>query len=482
MNAKRTHLICLLALLALSVLVHVVTLHLPLDASDAWRQTDEASVVWHFTYVLPNPLKPQFFYDGTHNLFVQLELQVIPWLTSLLMRIFGWHTALLHVIPDAFFTLNVYLIYRIGVKLFTPVYGLFGALLYLLIPYDIYYGQALMPEVFMMTMLLCTVLAVNAYLERETWGRAAIAGLSLLLMALAKLPAVTIAPGLAAFVVVKNGWRSLISPKVIASVVFAAVFTELYLHYEGSIAVSKFVAGDTSAYLIRHLSSNLHPHVYIAAAEFIIRRLLLYPIALLAIVGLFFPRTNPKLYALLLGWGIGAFWFEAWVATHNALQYYYLVFVLPGVLMAAYGGAALVHRYRRIALVALVPITVLALLFTVKDTPVLYTPYQKNIYALGLHLRSMPANDRILWIGTNPIIFDYSRHYGWRDFHAHESLAQKQAWIQGKIEQGATVLIVEHQTAPDMRPLMNYLNSTYTHHTVDGYTVFQLTSSPAVSV
>jgi hypothetical protein len=465
----------LILLLALSVLVHIPTLHIPLYLSDAWRQTDQESVVYHFVYQDMNPFHPQFFYDGTKNLYVQLELQVIPFLTALLIQCFGWHTALLHVVPSAFFTLNVWLVYLVGTRFANRWVGVLSALVYVLIPYDLFYGQALMPEIFMLTSMLWALLAVDTWTKNPSWKNTVYAALVLALMLLAKLPSATAGLAILYLIVKRRGWRTLVSWKALFSCAVAFGIPYVYIKYEGAIAVEKFVEGDTAAYFTRHLASNLHLYKYTQALSFVTDHVLGEAIMLALVVGIIWLVAKVQSAAILpriaLFWMIGAFLFTAWVATNNSLQYYYMVWDLPASLLA---GWALYQFFATpILVVRAIGVAVSAwfIWFSAKTAPLLYTPYQKPIYNLGVSLSNLPAEDRIVWVGTNPIIFDYSRHYGWR-WYGQDDAAQFADWLRDKSAQGATVLVIQN---PQAYPhIAAYLNRTCPSKVIEGFKVYRV--------
>jgi hypothetical protein len=465
----------LILLLVLSIAVHIPTIHIPLYLSDAWRQTDQESVVYHFVYQDMNPFHPQFFYDGTKDLYVQLELQVIPFLTALLIKCLGWHTALLHVVPSAFFTLNVWLIYLVGTRFANRWVGVLSALVYLLIPYDLFYGQALMPEIFMLTSMLWALLAVDTWTKDPSWKNTIYAALVLALMLLAKLPSATAGLAILYLIVRRRGWRALVSGKALFSYAVAFGIPYLYIKYEGAIAVEKFVEGDTAAYFTKHLASNLHLHKYTQALSFVTDHVLGDAIMWALVIGIVWLVANvksaPILPRIALFWMAGAFLFTAWVATNNALQYYYMVWDLPAALLAGWALYQLFAAPLLVVKAVGVLVSVWFIWFSAKTTPLLYTPYQKPIYNLGVALTKLPADQRIVWVGTNPIIFDYSRHYGWRWFGQDDS-SQFADWLDDKIAQGATVLVVQDQRAyPN---IANYLDGKYPSEVIQGFKVYRV--------
>ncbi|WP_206915506.1 ArnT family glycosyltransferase [Alicyclobacillus suci] len=477
--------VALWGLLVVSILVHLPSLHNPLITIDAWRQTDEESVVFHFVHDTMNILHPQFFYDGSSGQSVQLELQVLPWLTAGVMRLFGWHVPLLHVAPSLCFTINVWLVYHLGARLANARIGLVAALCYLLIPYDIYYGQALMPEVFMTTCMLWLVLAFDRWTRKPSWTTTLYCTGVLTLTMLAKLPAVTVLPGVLALVVGRCGWRSLASWKALVCIVVSIGIVYGYMAYEGANAAHTFVSGDTDAYFLKHIGGILHPSKYAQAFIFMSTNALGYAVTLGALISLgqlFYTsalaKSAPSTQAVRLfnrvsaWWALCGFCFVTWVATNNALHYYYMVMTVPAALLCANALVTLWTRASRFTRMV-VPVLVAGMVaFCAYATPPMYTPAEAAPYALGLHLaRILPKTADIVWVGPDPMIFDYAKRDGWRWLSSDNPRAFR-GWLADKQQHGAVVVVVE-DTAQYPR-IVSDLQAHQPFAQYAGYTVYQL--------
>ncbi|GMA57467.1 dolichyl-phosphate-mannose-protein mannosyltransferase [Alicyclobacillus sacchari] len=451
-------------LLLISVLVHLPTLNMPLVSIDAWRQTDEESIVYYFVHHTMNILDPAVFYDGLGPQRVQLELQIIPWLTACLVHIFGWHTWLLHIVPDACFTCNVWLCYRVARACSAPVgMARLAAVFYLLIPYDIYYGQALMPEVVMTTGMLLALWATLRYAMKTTWQRAMVTGLAVCLMLLAKLPSATALPALAVVVIGKQGWRTLASTRTWLPVAAALAITWLYTEYEGSHAVHAFIAGDAHAYLLQHLDDTLSPHIYLQAGWFGATTAIGFAIAAAAFYGCFCPCDGPlvPLRRTFAAWLVAAFLFTAWVATHNALHYYYIVLTVPAAELAALGTWQLWQCRSVVSRLMAAVVACGALTMSVVATPAYYQPAEAPMYRLGADLQvHLPASEGIALVASSPVLFDYAKRGGWRWYGGDKAAAFKQ-WLRGTWDKGAGVAVIEDPKAyPSVTELLTQRYAT----------------------
>lgn len=61
----------------------------PWENYDSWRQTDTYTIAQNYAQRDMNPLRPQFNYDGPGDNYVQLELQVMPYLSAVLFKMLG---------------------------------------------------------------------------------------------------------------------------------------------------------------------------------------------------------------------------------------------------------------------------------------------------------------------------------------------------------------------------------------------------------
>jgi len=121
--------------------------NLPWEKYDSWRQGDTYSIALNFYHREYNILKPQFNYDGAKDNYVQLELQIMPFLAATVFKLINATTP---VIPRGinllFFlgsALYVYLIMRRFASVLPSVLGL---AVYLFMPITLLYSRAIMPE------------------------------------------------------------------------------------------------------------------------------------------------------------------------------------------------------------------------------------------------------------------------------------------------------------------------------------------------
>ena len=77
-------------------------IHDPILDHPAWRQGDTASIARNFARLEYNIVAPQTNYDGPPPNYVELELQIVPFLAATLYKTFGVHEIFGRLITLAF--------------------------------------------------------------------------------------------------------------------------------------------------------------------------------------------------------------------------------------------------------------------------------------------------------------------------------------------------------------------------------------------
>ena len=179
---------------------------------DDWRQTDTYSIAVNFEQYDMNIFKPQFNYDGTENIYVQLELQIMPYLSALVFKLTGTVTPFVpRLISLIFYLGSAFFIYKI-LKNFTAVTSsLMGVIIYLALPISMVYSRAIMPEACAMFFYCGAVYyALLWYINRSKKG----IWLSAIFMAFAILEKIPVA--FAGFLIIalfvwKHAWRCVLT-------------------------------------------------------------------------------------------------------------------------------------------------------------------------------------------------------------------------------------------------------------------------------
>ncbi len=137
-------------------------LNSPLEVGEYWRQCDTESIAVNFTEDRFNLFYPQLNYDGEKPNYVQLELQLLTFLTAMLYSVFGRHFFIPRVIALLFFIGSAGYLYAI-IKRYSGgrdakdgghFAAAAGTLIYASFPMCIFISRAIMPEALLMFFML----------------------------------------------------------------------------------------------------------------------------------------------------------------------------------------------------------------------------------------------------------------------------------------------------------------------------------------
>lgn len=118
----------------------------PCEQGDFWRQSDTESIARNFIEDRFNILYPQFYYDGAKPNYVQLEFQITTFIIALLYKAFGYHYYLARLVPIIFFMGSALYVYLMTKRYYGNPAGWFAAAAYSIMPMNIFYSRAIMPE------------------------------------------------------------------------------------------------------------------------------------------------------------------------------------------------------------------------------------------------------------------------------------------------------------------------------------------------
>ncbi|HXP93375.1 MAG TPA: hypothetical protein VN905_07875, partial [Candidatus Binatia bacterium] len=108
----------MVAILVLGLALRLYGLHSPVLDHPGWRQGDTAAIARNFATLNLNILYPQVDYDGPRDNYVELELQIVPYLAAIGYKIFGIHEVFGRLISIAFSLGTVAVLYGLGRLLF----------------------------------------------------------------------------------------------------------------------------------------------------------------------------------------------------------------------------------------------------------------------------------------------------------------------------------------------------------------------------
>lgn len=409
----------------------------PIMDHPGWRQGDTAAIARNFAQLRFNPLYPQTTYNGPPPNYVELELQIVPFLAAIVYKITGVHVVVGRLLTVLFSLATVVTIGFFARRVFdSAAAGLFAAWCYAVFPGSVYYGRTFMPDCAMTFFLTAALFA--AYVFFGTRSRVPPKGVALttLLFALAFLAkpvAVLAIVPLGVLVVrrARDDRAALAAGAVVALIPLALLW--LYDRQVAAHAEWHWASGITRLHVLPALVAALSSGGAFLAkcAQFRIvvgmfRETMTGPVAfwcsLLAFAVI--AATHRRGASVLWGWLAAGLLYVFVVVTVERVDYYMMA-LLPLCAIAIGGLTAAYVRFirgvdaaavARTALLALVPALALVLLLTSRSPVQAYYGYNEAAYRGALLLdRSVPPGALLVVGHYGPDLQYYMNRFGWEE-------------------------------------------------------------------
>ncbi len=442
MDVQRRALVWRLALgavLLLALILRLKGLHDPLLDHPGWRQGDTASIARNFATLQFNVLYPQTNYDGPPPNYVELELQIVPFLAACAYKIFGIHEVFGRLISIAFSLGTVWVLALFARRLFAAdAAGIAAALFFAIMPGSFYYGRTFTPDTTMVFFLTFALYAFTRLLvEDETWTPRALAGAgALLALALLAKPVSLVAyVPLAALIVERvRQERTLKWPGLAAALVIPLVFLAAYDRFVAAHAEWHWASGITTKHVLPALAASAHSlgalHAKITQFHQVlglfVHSMTGPVLAGIAIAGFIFMPGTTRTRTLLWSWlGAGLLYVYAVVTVERVDYYMYLL--LP---LAALAGAGLFARLAQtraaVAYANATPVRAgaavvcaLLLALTLRANLAIAAPYyhySAAVYRNAVTLNATLQTGALVVMGHyDPSVMYYIGRYGWEE-------------------------------------------------------------------
>jgi len=347
----------LAAILVLGLALRLYHLRDPILDHPGWRQGDQAAIARNFAQLENNLFRPQVDYDGPPPNYIELELQIVPFVAAQLDRAFGVHVVFGRLTVLAFGLGAIALVCFLGTELFGPLAGLLGAFLFAVAPGSVYYGRTFTPDMVMLCFMVGTLLFWLRWQSRRAPADFVLAVIFGMLAWLAKPPALVALAPIVAIASTKRGARVFGDWSLYAFLVLTLAPLFAYLSYAHGIAEWRWASGITVKHVLpalRHALSG--PRAFAAALGGALALLRMLADTIL----------GPALFGLAL---VGAFWLPggdigrarawmlwSWLAALAAYAFvvvnvervdYYLLPWLPIAALVAGGGLASISERMR---------------------------------------------------------------------------------------------------------------------------------------
>jgi 4-amino-4-deoxy-L-arabinose transferase-like glycosyltransferase len=325
----------ILYILFLALLLRLFHITFPVSGWHSWRQSDTAAITRNFYDNGYKLLYPQVDWGGATPGYVESEFQIYPFIVSLLYALFGVNDMWGRILSVIFSLFTIYALYLLVRKIISERTAIWSALIYSILPLNIYYSRAFMPE---SAMLMCSVFGIYYFYKWFSEEKIKFLYVSAIFIALAvliKLPCLYL--GLPLFYLAYKKYKFHLFAKyslwLYALIIFFPSFLWYYhahqLFLNGGVSFSIWNFGEdkwgTFSFLLK---PSFYNDIFFKS---IAERHLLYPGFILFIWGLFIKRTNEdeRIFDL---WLIAVIVFILLVSQGNLMQeYYQLPITLPAV-------------------------------------------------------------------------------------------------------------------------------------------------------
>ncbi|HEY1975462.1 MAG TPA: glycosyltransferase family 39 protein [Candidatus Baltobacteraceae bacterium] len=422
----------------IAVALRLKGIHDPILDHPAWRQGDTAGIARNFFRLRYDIMYPQTTYNGPPPNYVELELQIVPFLAATLYKLFGIHEVFGRLVSIAFSVGTVVVIGFFGRWLFSSsLAGLIGAFFFAVYPGSVYYGRTFTPDTAMVFFLTAAVYAVTRFLlENEQMDPRALAR-SAALLTFAYLAKPVAVVGLVP--VLCGIWeraRSGIHTRVTALAVLVVVPLAVLWLYDrrvASYAEWHWASGITTLHVLPALRA-----AFTSLPAFVDKLVLFreaigmfaatiagaigFWLALGSFIALGWIGARTK--SVLWGWLAAGLVYVFVVVTVERVDYYMLLLVPPFALVTGGALAAYVSSIARMtlaaaaryALVAIVPLVGAVVLVDGVATAAPYYAYPKAAYRNAVALdRTLDRNALVVIGHYGPDVQYYVDRFGWEE-------------------------------------------------------------------
>ena len=413
-------------------------IHNPILDHPNWRQGDTASIARNFATLQDNILYPQTNYDGPPPNYVELELQIVPFLSAALYKLIGVHEIVGRLITLAFSLGTVAVVGLFGRWLFdSRLAGSTAAFFFAIFPGSIYYGRTFTPDTAMVFFLTAALyVTTRLIVEDEVFSQRSLARATALLTFayLAKPVAVAgIFAVIAALIERMRAGRTMRPTAIAVLLAVPLIILWLYDSKVGEHAEWHWASGITTLHVIPSLKDALTSAsgFTLKLAQFrdvlgMLRTTMLGTLAALLSVAGFITLgwTQARSKPMLWGWLAGGLLYTYVVVTVERVDYYmYLLLPLCALAIGvsvkrfvAFVMAADASPAARYAILALIPLAAIACTLQSRAAIAPYYAYNGAAYANAVSLSHALAPGALVVLGHyGPDVLYYIDRYGWEE-------------------------------------------------------------------
>ncbi|MBV9278267.1 MAG: glycosyltransferase family 39 protein, partial [Candidatus Eremiobacteraeota bacterium] len=367
--------------------------------------------------------------------YVELELQIVPFLMAVLYRIFGIHEIFGRLISIGFGLGTVAVLAYFGRWLFSSALaGLLAALLFAIMPGSIYYGRTITPEGVMLLALTGGLYVATRYLiedEALSWRGALWSAALLALAYLAKPVAVIALLPLAAITIKRvieartTRWLPLALIFIGPLLIFFAYdrFEMIHAEWHWASGITALHVAPSLGQALTHANAFGDKWRHFTDVLGMLGRTMLGPAcSALLILGIILG-VRPRSPELLWGWLVAAILYTYVVVTVERVDYYMYLWLPLGALAGARFLTRLVNavaqapsRALKYAAATAGALLLLGATYQNRQEVRTYYRYSKAVYRNAIALdRTLDRNALIVMGHYDPSVLYYINRKGWEE-------------------------------------------------------------------
>jgi hypothetical protein len=417
----------------IGLLLRLKGIHNPLLDHPGWRQGDTSAIARNFAELNFNIFYPQTEYNGAPPNYVELELQILPWLAAVGYKLFGVHEVFGRLIAIAFGLGTIAVVGCFARWLFTSALaGIAAMAIYTILPGAIYYSRTFQPDGVMVFFLVAALYAWSRWIvddDARTVRGGLIACALLATAFLAKQVALLALIPVAALLLTQFRGRALLErPLALGALVLSLVPLALYSPFVAAHAEWHWASGIMKLHIVPSFIqafTSLHGFerqaIDFVKALRMLATTMLGPVGIALLVGGFCCKLRSKADAILWGWLAGGLMYAYVVVTVERVDYYLYPLLPLGALVGANLIAHLIERFSttpnaRNVVLGTAAVLWVATLFIDRHEIAPYYAWSKNVYTRSLALDKTLAPGALIVIGHyDPSLMYYIRRKGWME-------------------------------------------------------------------
>lgn len=437
----------LLLLLLLALGLRLVNVNATILGMHSWRQADTAAIARNYLQEGSRFSYPVVDWGGAGSGRVETEFPLYPFAIAATYRLFGVHEWLGRLLSILASLATLALSFRLVRRLSGERTALWSSFLLAVLPLNVFYGRAIMPESWMLASSMLAVFLLHKWVEDNRAFWAILSAVSLSLACLLKLPALYLGLPLAFLFYLRYGRAFLLRPLPYIYALIVLIPVALWYRHAHQIAQQTGLSfgiwgagtdkwGNWDLILSWKYWNKI---LFTSIAE----RHLTWPGFLFLIGGLWLPRARMEerlfdfwLFAILVYFVI--------VGRGNYVhEYYQLPLALPACVFAGKCMARAMEAPIRVRVVAAVLLVAMLVLSGVRLVSYWKRedPATSGTYALAQKIREFTTpSERIITLDQgNPTLLYLAARKGW-----HASPGDLTAtWLEGRVREGASLLAGE---------------------------------------